>query len=504
MTIAGSLQYELGCPGDWQPECAATQLGFDADDGVWQATLPAPGRQLGVQGRARTARGTRTTAPARCRDGPEHPARRSARRPRSSSSTTTRPTGSPTTSRLGHRHGAGQLPERARLRRPTGTRAACGRGCRTPTATASAAFSTSTLPPGDYEAKVAIDEAWDENYGAGGVPRRRQHPVHGGQRRRRRHVQLRPVAATSLDDRRDPGGAGRRRRARARARCATRSSTRSSTSRIPDRFNDGDTGATTAATTPARCVADDTQENVLTHGYLPSDKGYYHGGDIEGLRRKLPYLDDLGITAIWVGPIFANKPVQSDTTNLYGHSSGYHGYWIQDFLQRRPAPRHQRRVRAAGRRGPRPRHQGVHGHRHQPHRRRHPARGQRRLPQQARLPVPRRRTAQPFDDSRLRLRRASPTTRSPRSTPTSFPYTPVRAARRGGRQEPGVAQRPAAVPQPGQHQLHAARTRSTATSSASTTCGPSAARWSRGWSTSTRSGSRSSASTGSASTPPST
>src|SRR4030095_11647468 len=31
-------------------------------------------------------------------------------------------------------------------------------------------FSTSTLPPGDYEAKVAIDQAWDENYGAGGEP----------------------------------------------------------------------------------------------------------------------------------------------------------------------------------------------------------------------------------------------------------------------------------------------------------------------------------------------
>jgi hypothetical protein len=31
-------------------------------------------------------------------------------------------------------------------------------------------FSTTTLPPGDYEAKVAHNESWDENYGAGGVP----------------------------------------------------------------------------------------------------------------------------------------------------------------------------------------------------------------------------------------------------------------------------------------------------------------------------------------------
>ena len=42
VTIAGSLQSELGCPGDWQPECAVTHLGFDADDDVWQATFPVP------------------------------------------------------------------------------------------------------------------------------------------------------------------------------------------------------------------------------------------------------------------------------------------------------------------------------------------------------------------------------------------------------------------------------------------------------------------------------
>src|SRR5215213_1592012 len=38
VTVAGSLQSELGCSGDWQPECTATQLAFDAEDGVWQRT----------------------------------------------------------------------------------------------------------------------------------------------------------------------------------------------------------------------------------------------------------------------------------------------------------------------------------------------------------------------------------------------------------------------------------------------------------------------------------
>lgn len=43
VTIAGSLQSELGCPGDWQPECAATALGFDAEDRVWQRSFDVPG-----------------------------------------------------------------------------------------------------------------------------------------------------------------------------------------------------------------------------------------------------------------------------------------------------------------------------------------------------------------------------------------------------------------------------------------------------------------------------
>ncbi|MBK9940312.1 MAG: fibronectin type III domain-containing protein [Kouleothrix sp.] len=43
VTIAGSLQSEAGCAGDWDPACAATHLTYDANDDVWQAsfTLPA-------------------------------------------------------------------------------------------------------------------------------------------------------------------------------------------------------------------------------------------------------------------------------------------------------------------------------------------------------------------------------------------------------------------------------------------------------------------------------
>src|SRR5580765_6285796 len=45
VTIAGSLQSEAGCGGDWDPACATTHLTYDASDDVWQGTfnLPAGG-----------------------------------------------------------------------------------------------------------------------------------------------------------------------------------------------------------------------------------------------------------------------------------------------------------------------------------------------------------------------------------------------------------------------------------------------------------------------------
>ncbi|GAB4578846.1 MAG: pullulanase-type alpha-1,6-glucosidase [Anaerolineales bacterium] len=43
VTIPGTIQSVLGCPGDWQPDCANTFLTFDEVDRIWQGewTLPA-------------------------------------------------------------------------------------------------------------------------------------------------------------------------------------------------------------------------------------------------------------------------------------------------------------------------------------------------------------------------------------------------------------------------------------------------------------------------------
>jgi hypothetical protein len=54
--------------------------------------------------------------------------------------------------------------------------------------------------------------------------------------------------------------------------------------------------------------------------------GNWCGGDFKGLMDKIPYLKDLGITAIWISPIF--KQIKN--------SNSYHGYGIQDFLETDP------------------------------------------------------------------------------------------------------------------------------------------------------------------------
>ena len=42
VTIAGDLQTEIGCPGDWDPTCPNTHLTYDAADDVWQGTWTIP------------------------------------------------------------------------------------------------------------------------------------------------------------------------------------------------------------------------------------------------------------------------------------------------------------------------------------------------------------------------------------------------------------------------------------------------------------------------------
>lgn len=87
---------------------------------------------------------------------------------------------------------------------------------------------------------------------------------------------------------------------------------------LPDRFANGDTSNDTGG----------IEGGALDHGFNPTHKGFYHGGDLAGLTAKLDYLEGMGITAIWFAPIFENKPVQGPEGD---ESAGYHGYWVTDF-----------------------------------------------------------------------------------------------------------------------------------------------------------------------------
>jgi glycosidase len=87
---------------------------------------------------------------------------------------------------------------------------------------------------------------------------------------------------------------------------------------LPDRFANGDQANDRGGLAGDR----------LKTGFDPSDKAFYHGGDLAGLTARLDYIQGLGATTIWLGPIFRNKAVQGPAGQ---ESAAYHGYWITDF-----------------------------------------------------------------------------------------------------------------------------------------------------------------------------
>lgn len=76
---------------------------------------------------------------------------------------------------------------------------------------------------------------------------------------------------------------------------------------MPDRFCDGDLKNNSGA-------------------YDRRNPRAYHGGDLEGIRQKLPYLKALGVTALWLTPLYDNSDAE-----FYGYFS-YHGYLPIDFF----------------------------------------------------------------------------------------------------------------------------------------------------------------------------
>lgn len=96
-----------------------------------------------------------------------------------------------------------------------------------------------------------------------------------------------------------------------------------------DRFSDGKEkgyrdiagNAVAAGTTPPFSFADDAYQ--ADRAVWAATGNQWLGGTLKGLESKIGYLKRLGVTAIWISPVF--KQVTSDK-----HS--YHGYGIQNFL----------------------------------------------------------------------------------------------------------------------------------------------------------------------------
>lgn len=87
---------------------------------------------------------------------------------------------------------------------------------------------------------------------------------------------------------------------------------------MPDRFANGD-------------AAND--DPAVSKGLFDRGKGRrYHGGDLQGVIDRLPYLKDLGVTALWLNPIYDNNN-QLDTKEVFDNdpTTGYHGYGAVDF-----------------------------------------------------------------------------------------------------------------------------------------------------------------------------
>ncbi len=179
--------------------------------------------------------------------------------------------------------------------------------------------ATVDVPAGTWELKVALDGGWEESYGADGtdanLPLHLEHDArlrvsydHESHRVALAPAEL-PSGEVTDGDRERAGSSLRTPLTRERFYFV-----------MADRFANGDRSNDTGGLEGTR----------TDHGFDPTDKGFFHGGDVAGLTRRLDYIEGLGTSAIWLTPSFANRPVQGTGENA---SAGYHGYWVTDFTR---------------------------------------------------------------------------------------------------------------------------------------------------------------------------
>ncbi|MEO8016900.1 MAG: pullulanase-type alpha-1,6-glucosidase [Pseudomonadota bacterium] len=166
--IPGSYQSEAGCPGDWDPACAATQLIYDANGDLWRNTFsisPAAGYEYKVALNASWDVNYGLHAQP---NGPNIPL-----------ATTTAPQN--VTFYYDHKtHWVTDNVSSIIATVPGSFQSEMGcAGDWDPSCfrswlqdindTSIYSFSTGSIPAGSYECKVALNGSWDVNYGQGGV-----------------------------------------------------------------------------------------------------------------------------------------------------------------------------------------------------------------------------------------------------------------------------------------------------------------------------------------------
>jgi hypothetical protein len=166
VTVAGSMQSELGCSGDWQPDCAASSLLYDAGDGVWQGTFSLPPGSYEYKA-ALNGSWDENYGLHAVRDGANIPLNLA-------DAGSVKFYFDEATHWITDNHGSviATVPGsfQTELGCPTDWDPGCLRSwLQDPDGDGIYRFQR-VLPVGDYEAKVAINEDWFENYGAGGVP----------------------------------------------------------------------------------------------------------------------------------------------------------------------------------------------------------------------------------------------------------------------------------------------------------------------------------------------
>ena len=167
VALVGNLQSEIGCPGDWDPACAASELGFDAGDDIWQAVFAVPGGSWEYKAALNDSWDENYGINA-TRDGANIPLN----------------LGAPTDVKFYYDHKSHWITDNVSsviatvpgsFQSELGCAGDWDPGClrswlQDLDGDGTFYFETTALPAGSYEAKVAINESWAENYGEGGVP----------------------------------------------------------------------------------------------------------------------------------------------------------------------------------------------------------------------------------------------------------------------------------------------------------------------------------------------